>query len=210
MVAFSAWLKDALVSTPGATRAVVKRELINAAREFYRETTALREFVGPETITAADETYDLNTLIATPAQYEVSLVLSAAINRIPLARLTEQPHGEYEEAEMPNKYFMASSGVLNLWPRPLTQIDDALTVYVSLIPKEAATALPDDAAVHYYDALRDGMLGRMHGHPAKPYTNPVLAEYHLKRFRNAIGKARSAVKTADARGVGWTFPRFGK
>lgn len=210
MVAFTAWLKDAIISTPGAQRAVVKRELINAAREFYRETTALREFVGPVTVTAGEETYDMNPLIASPSLYEVCSVLSASLNEIPLGRLTEQPHGEYATADTPNRFFVLPSSVVNLWPRPISQLDDALTVHVALIPKEAATALPDDAATLHYDALRDGMLGRMHGHPAKPYTNPVLAQYHLRRFWNAIGKARAVVKTADARGAGWMFPKFGK
>jgi hypothetical protein len=88
--------------------------------------------------------------------------------------------------------------------------DDEVRVRAILIPTETATTFPDVAAAKHYEALLDGLLGRLYGHPAKPYSNPQLATYHLNRFRNAIGEASAEQKQGGFAGQNWTYPRFGK
>ncbi len=210
MAAFATWLKDALIQTPGAQRSVVKRELVKAAREFYRDSAALREVIEPQAVLAMVSQYDLNSLISEPTLLEIGSVISVSVNDFQLRALTGRPHGEYEEASAVNSYYVTNTSTVNLWPRPTTASADAMTVEVALIPREDATSLPDIAATEHMDALMDGLLGRMFEHPAKPYSNPTLAQYHLKRFRSAIGVAAARIKTARAQGASWRFPPFGK
>src|SRR5690606_8861257 len=82
--------------------------------------------------------------------------------------------------------------------------------YVALTPKQSVTHLPRVAATHFYDAIFDGAAGRLLGQPAKPYTNPALATYHMQRFNAAIGKFAGAAKGGFAGAPSWNFPRFGK
>lgn len=42
----------------------------------------------------------------------------------------------------------------------------------------------------FHEAFLDGTLGRMFSATSKPYSNPQLAQYHMKRFRKFIGRGR--------------------
>lgn len=80
------------------------------------------------------------------------------------------------------------------------------------------TALPTDKemvpdAPHWllplwHVDLLDGLLGKMMTQIDKSYSNPKQGEYHLRRFRVGIGKARSAKLRANTTGASaWRFPQ---
>jgi hypothetical protein len=61
----------------------------------------------------------------------------------------------------------------------------------------------------FHEAWMDGTLGRLMSQIAKPYTNAAVAQYHMKRFRKFMGRA----KQTAARGYqydtpNWRFPRW--
>lgn len=56
--------------------------------------------------------------------------------------------------------------------------------------------------------LLDGLLGNMMNQPNKSYSNPTSAAYHLKRFRDAIARARVSKLRANTVGASaWRFPQ---
>jgi len=204
-VSISVWLKDILPRTPGIVRAVAKRELINTAREFYRQSGAWREVC--ESVFFADGDYQY-TVVPESADSEVIQVTSVEVNGIPLTALTERPLGDRDDGT-PTIWYPTGLATIEIWPTP-EQYDDEVRVRAILIPADTSTTLPDSAYAKYYEAMLDGVLGRLYGHPAKPYSNPTLAEYHLRRFRNAIGEATGEQKQGGFAGQNWQFPRFGK
>lgn len=198
------WLKDFLPRTPGAVRAVAKRELINAAREFFRESAAWIYVVDDVDFAAGTYTY---TLTPPDANSEILQIYSVESNGLPLTFKVERPAGERETGTP--RFWYADKAVLTLWPTPV-EADTQVVIRSILIPTASTTVLPDVAASKYYEGILDGALARMYGHPAKPYSNPAYATYHLNRFRNAIGVAAGERKTGGASGQNWQFPAFGK
>lgn len=204
-VSISVWLKDILPRTPGIVRAVAKREFINTAREFYRQSGAWREVV--ESTFFADNDYQY-TVLPEAVEGEIIQITSVEVNGIPLTRVTERPLGDRPDGT-PTTWFPTGLNTVEIWPTP-EQYDDEVRIRAILIPTDTAVTLPDAAYAKHYEALLDGVLGRLYGHPAKPYSNPALAEYHLRRFRNAIGEAAGEQKQGGFAGQNWQYPRFGK
>jgi len=201
----SIWLKDILPRTPGVVRSVAKRELINTAREFYRQSTAWREVC--ESVFFADGDYQY-TVVPQNAESEVIQVVSVEVNGIPLDGKVERPVGD-RGAGTPRYWYPTGLDTIEIWPTP-EQYDDEVRVRAILIPTDAAVTLPDMAYGKHYEGILDGVLGRLYGHPAKPYSNPSIATYHLNRFRNAIGEASAEQKQGGFAGQNWQYPRFGK
>lgn len=204
-VSISVWLKDILPRTPGVVRAVARRELINTAREFYRQSGAWREVLENTYFDSGDYQY---TVVPSNPESEVIQVTSVEVNGSLLTAATERPVGDRQDGT-PTLWFPTGLASIEIWPTP-EQYDDEVRIRVVLIPTESATTFPDAAYAKYYEALLDGVLGRLYGHPAKPYSNPSLAEYHLRRFRNAIGEAMAEQKGGGLAGQNWQFPKFGK
>lgn len=204
-VSISIWLKDILPRTPGIVRAVAKREFINSAREFYRQSYAWREVLEDTYLSDGDYSY----VVTTPnADAEVIQVVSVEVNGSLLEAKSERPVGDRGDGT-PLYWYPTGKDTIEIWPTP-EQYDDEVRVRAVLIPTDTATTLPDTAYSKHYDALLDGVLGRLYAHPAKTYSDPARAEYHLKWFQSAIGQAAGEQKQGGFAGQNWQFPRFGK
>lgn len=201
------WLRDLMPLTPGCIPKVRKRALILACREFFERSAAWRVVVGPRRLTANKKRYYMSPY---DAYADIVHVFSVELRGYPLRKLTRRPAGVEPDASEPTSYFLESPEQVRLWPQAKVTVDDALTFYVALTPKQSVTHLPRVAATHFYDAIFDGAAGRLLGQPAKPYTNPSLATYHMQRFNAAIGKFAGAAKGGFAGAPSWNFPRFGK
>lgn len=78
------------------------------------------------------------------------------------------------------------------------------------LPKDNKTA--PDAPVTllpiWHVGLLDGVLGKFMTSPNKSYFNMTLGTYHLKRFRDAIARARVSALRANTNGSQtWRFPQ---
>lgn len=206
-VRLDTWLRDLLARTPGVVRQVAKRETLLAIREFYEQSYAWRVVIGPKTVVANKARY---TLSPYDAYANVVAVLSAEFNEVGMTALPRRPAGREPDGTAPWAYFTESPDILRLWPTPTVEYAEALTIYVALTPKITVTHVPRIAATRHYDAILDGALGRIMSQPAKPYSNQVLGQYHLNRFRAAIGKYKAAAIQGNNGAPAWSFPRFGK
>jgi hypothetical protein len=204
-VSISVWLKDILPRTPGIMRSVAKRELVLAAREFYRDSTAWRAYVESVYWDSGDFAY---TVPSPDTAAEVMQVLGIEVNGSDLNMKAERPKGD-RGSGTPTVWYPTGPDTLEIWPTP-DMYDDTVLARVVLIPTVDAVTLPDVAQTRHYEGILDGVLGRLYAHPAKPYSNPTLGQYHLNRFRNFIGVAAGEVKQGGAAGQNWAYPRFGK
>jgi hypothetical protein len=60
----------------------------------------------------------------------------------------------------------------------------------------------------WHVGILDGILGKMMGQVNKSYSNPASSAYHLKRFRDAIARARISKLRANTDGAqAWRFPQ---
>jgi hypothetical protein len=201
------WLRDMLAVTPGCLPKVRKRALILACREFFEQTSTWRAVIGPKKLTALKKRYYLSPY---DAYADVVQVLGVEFNGTPLKPMVRRPPGTEPDATQPQRYYLEGIDQVRLWPQSSVSVDDALTFYVALTPKQTVTHLPRVAATHFYDAIYDGALGRLYAQPAKAYTDPMRAQYHLNRFRAAIGKYAGQAKQGFAGAPSWSFPKFGK
>lgn len=204
MASTATWLKDILPQTPGLVRTVAQREFMLACREFFEKSAAWRTVIEPFDMVANDADYTLSPI---DASTEITKVLGVALRGVELRKFFRRPHGEYKTGD-PYGYYITEPDTVHLWPKPLATVEDGLTAYVALIPVLSTSTLPDVAEKLYYEALRDGVLGRLFSHPAKPYSDSTRAQYHLSRFRAAIGTYAGREKAGN--GASWTFPTFGK
>lgn len=198
----SVWLKDILPRTPGVVRAVAKRELLLAAREFYRVSTAWREVL--DNYEFISDVYGY-TVTTSNTDAEVFRIMAVEVDGLPLTGRTERPAGTRRTGG-PTDWYATGTDTFDIWPTPEQYVDDVV-VRVALIPTESATTLP---FAEHYEPILDGVLGRLYSHPAKAYTNPELATYHMRRFRDGIAWARGEQTQGGKAGQNWYFPPFAK
>lgn len=201
------WLRDLLVITPGCMPKVRKRALILASREFFEQSAAWRAVIGPKLLKANKKRYYLSPY---DAYSDVVRVLAVEYKGLPLSPLPRRPAGEEPDATQPLYYYLEGPDKVRLWPQSGSDVEDAMTFHVALTPKQTVTHLPRIAATHFYDALYDGAAGRLLSQPAKAYSDPVRAQYHLQRFRAAIGKYAAQAKGNFSNAPTWRYPKFGK
>lgn len=203
----STWLQDILPHTPGCTRAVAKRVFMTTCREFFRITTAWREVLTGIGLTSGQDAY---TITPTDVTAQLSQVLSLEYKGRPLRKLVARPAGDAYSGT-PHSWFLGPApNQVTLWPTPDATEADVLTARIALTILPTATELPDLAYVHHYDTLLDGVLGKLYSHPAKPYSNATLAQFHLRRFQNGIGVAAGQAKQGYVKGQDWTYPSYDK
>jgi hypothetical protein len=205
-VELDVWLRDLMPLTPGCVPKVRKRALILACREFFEQSAAWRVTIGPKQLQAGRKRYILSPY---DAYTDIVQVLRVELNGRPLRPYASQPT-KNDISDLPRGYWLEAPDTVRPWPVPITTVPDALTFYVALAPKQSVTHLPRVAATHFYDAIFDGAAGRLLSQPAKPYSNPTIAMYHLKRFRDGIGKAAARAKSGFSSAPTWAFPKFGK
>ena len=201
------WLKDILPHTPGCSRAVAKRTFLTMCREFFRLTTVWREEILNLDVVAATGTY---ALIPVDLTSQVSQVLAVQYRGLPLSPLAGKPPGGPSSGTPTGWYLGPGMNQITLWPTPDQSEVGALSAIVALNILPTATDLPDIAYVHHYDTLLDGVLGKLFSHPAKPYSNPALAQYHLRRFQSGVGVAAGLAKQGNIKTQNWVFPSYDK
>lgn len=202
----SVWLKDILPRTPGVVRAVAKRELLLAAREFYRVSLAWREVL--DNYEFISDVYGY-TVTTNNADAEVYRIMAVEVDGLPLNGRTERPAGTRSTATSPTDWYATGNDTFDIWPTPDQYVDDVV-VRVALLPTESATTLPTQALNDHYEVILDGVLGRLYSHPAKAYSNPEMATYHMRRFRDGIAWARGEQTQGGKAGQNWYFPPFAK
>jgi hypothetical protein len=106
---------------------------------------------------------------------------------------------------------MPMPGVMQIGFVPSAEQD--VVVFVALQPnefgcKQAFPGVPDWFWTDYTRTLQDGLIGNMLVQPAKPYSNPQMGQFYLKRFMSGMSIARIQVENGRRFGAQrWTYPQ---
>lgn len=167
---------------PGVTLSLIKMFSWNTIEEFYLRSTSRRELVNWQMAVGVSE-IDFNPFDET---WLVGWVLHV--------------DGLY------NPQILMPGRVIDRNTPAQARTGTAL---LALHPVNFDVIFPPELWVHWFETILDGTLARLYGQPAKPYSSPQLAQYHMARYRAGLNRARDAANREYTDGPGrWCFPRF--
>jgi len=214
-VSINALLKDTLPELPGVVRSVAAKEFRLTLREFFEKTYAWTAVVKSVVVPLGETPIQLTD---SDANTEVIGIMHVAkgntddgfVDLIPLAdRPSSRSQGD--TAEYPDTWYVTSNpDELVLYPYLSVATTDTLTVKVALMPSfdldATENVLPRQIVSKYYDAIMDGFLARMYGHPNKPYSAPILATSKRTSFVTSMGFYAAQRKRGYNGTPNWRYP----
>jgi hypothetical protein len=203
------WMKPLQARLSGATEGLVRCELNAAVREFYLQSNAWREQIGPYNIYQGQDVVWLNPV---DAYSMVTYVRGAWIEDPETGRKVLQPMtirntdnapGDITHYSTPDPY------VLRLWRMPEESMGAVLWIDATLAPLPDATRLPNIAASHHFEPILEGALSRLLAMPNRPWSDPALGMRYSQTFRRRCVEWRSISGQGYNRSdAGWRYPAF--
>jgi hypothetical protein len=163
---------------PRATTAVVQQALVNAAREFLRQTHAWREALDTLATIADEDEYDLSD----GHDYDATILHITKV--------------ELEDSQLGNdEYSFAANQILTLTNTPDTA-DLDLDVSVVFLPDLNTSALPDWLVTRWGEAFACGALMLLKSVPnservPNPWFDRAGAQVAAARFHAYIAEAKA-------------------
>lgn len=204
------WLQPLRVRCMSATEAVLLSELQAAVREFYLQSNAWREQIGPYSVFSDRDLVWLNPVdLYSNVNYVHAVWLQIPDRgRIELAPVTQRIT-EVKTDTYPSTYQCTDPYVLRLWPQATANLGMVLYADVTLVPLPDAQRLPNIAVSHHFDAILEGTMARLLAIPNKPWTDPIMSMRYAQLFRRKCiqfrGQAAQSYMRTDAP---WRFPSF--
>ena len=174
-----------LPHVPGCPTPLADNAILRAAIRFCAKTGVWRADLAP--VAAAVDT--VQYAFAPPTGAKVERVLAAWIDGDPLTvknatdMLGVRDWQTYTGT--PKTLVVLNDTHFRLYPIGAGDID----LQVSLKPARNATAIDDAVFEAHVDAIADGALEILFGHPGKPWSSPDLTLYHKGEFERAIDDA---------------------
>ncbi len=194
---FNRLLDNARIKAPGALDAAIQIEIFDACLEFFDASGIWYEDIA-FTVTPTTSTYNEN-----PDAYTYQAVPSQG-TPIRLA-------GVLDTGGFPISASMETPGFIVLTSSPEEETTYRARIILNVVDpvtREGNPEFPDWILTKYGSYLLDGVLGRLMGQLAKPYSSPMTAQYHLRRFRKGISQARAEARHANIYGAQrWSFPQ---
>lgn len=191
-------MDNARIKLPGALDNAIKIELFSTLTEFFQDSNIWTE----------DIKFDVNpttdTYLENPAAFTYELVVldDGFVNRL---MWVMDDAGRQQTVIMP----VPGSVILQYAPtQAATWTARVAKTVVDPVDSEGFPYCPDWVVSKYGSDLLDGVLGRMMGQIAKPYSSPAVASVHLRSFKQAVNKAKAEAMHGNLyRGQAWRFPR---
>lgn len=202
MAGFDDWADALLPVLPGASRTATKSSFLIAAKEFYKRTRAWRIAMPAISISEGVTDYVIDPVSgsARPVMIEEAYFNGAVLGiaHKPLRVLNNAP-------SKPLRAWMRDPRTVAIWPNPDMDYDDSLALVVSAYPTDP-DALPDFADTHHFEGLESGTLARMYAQPGKPYSDPKLADLHMRKANVEVQRGKARVSHGNA-GLGpvWSY-----
>ncbi|MCA6318323.1 hypothetical protein [Phenylobacterium sp.] len=181
-------LTTARVNLPGAVDAAIKNELFQTLKDFFFQTNCWTETLTFTTVA------DQSDYVVVPTEGVI----------IRLEGVTD-PDGRPVGAAMP-----ALGTVRLLAPyTPGKQLTATLVLTVSEpVTSQGLPVFPDWVLDKYESTILAGILFRMMGQPAKPYSSERMAIFYGRTFASGVSVAISEVARQNANHVqAWRFPQ---
>lgn len=189
-------INDARIRLPGALDAAILQELYLTLTDFLKGSNVWQETV--------DFSVDPSgaTIYEDPDAYTFFLTFDDGfpVNLIEVL----------DDAGQPVIASMRVPGEVILQRLPGSSQMYTATVSMTLRdPTDAGLPImPEWIIQRYQTELLDGLLGRMMSQISKPYSSPNTAVAHMRRFQQAVSKARVDSRRGNVYGAQtWRFPR---
>lgn len=206
-------LKDVLPDLPGAVRSVAEREMRLTLREFFERTFAWTATVKDVTIPAGETAIQVDDSDANTEVIGILDVMSgeSGSGYTSLRALPGRPGDETTGTDPYAWYVTSNPDEVVLFPYVTGTPTKDLTVMVALKPADSISAttdvLPRQITLKYYDAIIDGFLARMYGHPNKPYSAPQVAVMKRQSFIAGCGRYAGQRRQGYNGTQNWAYPR---
>jgi hypothetical protein len=187
-------LDTARARLPGVTDGLLKLELMNVIEDFCQQTSVWQ---------------DCSCLCLVPNKCEYSIFSSDGNGEI--YRIIDVESACSTAPRFTAQAWMPVPGVLKVGFIPSSSWD--LSVITALVPSELGKTqnypgVPDWFWQANIRGITDGLIGRMMLQPAKPHTNPQLAQVHMAAYNRRLQWAR--MESVNGRVLGgqhWAYPQ---
>ena len=166
---------------PTASRALVLQQIRNAAIEFFEQSMAWQEVIGPLRVVKGRRLYEL-----TPESCDAVIHKLLLLKR----RGTEQDSGEGVEQRTDIDFVMKSRDTIELCVEPPDSVSKALRATVALRPAREATTLPDEQFDVWYEAIAAGAKYRLMRMGNVAWRDRELAKEYQLEFYNEVRRAQ--------------------
>lgn len=197
------WGTDLRMRLPSADDDAIAYEVRNTIQEFLQQSGALALDLLIDVVPGED-TYDYKDVDATYSPSNVSFggLEGLYVHQIKLEdgsylRLQDYvPYPLAAGASVPRVAWSAGQlGSVRVYPAPgETMAGQQMEFKTTLILVRPISTVPAALAAGYFDVILDGATGRMMSHSKRPYSDPKLGEYYLRRFRNGMRVATDEAK----------------
>jgi hypothetical protein len=182
----------------GATDSVLQLELFNVMDDFFKGSNVWSE--------------DIDIVVAGGAPagtiYEIVPSGPALIDKLlwVFQKPTETSIGRGPAIAAA----MSIPGQLTLRTQPSSDVTYVVTVALTVQDptlRNGYVTFPAWVLAKYREVILDGLLGRMMTQPSKPYTNPQMAVFHMRKFNQKTASARVEWQRNNVYGAqAWAFP----
>ncbi len=181
-------LIQATVRLVGVSQKGLKAEMYDVLSEFFNDSSCWTQVVEVNAVTTSREY---------PLQVNEGQIIRMVV--------TTAADGHVVPSIMPD----VGTLILGNFPGSDETLYTEVVTNVSLpTQKDQMPIAPDWVLPIWHVGILDGLLGKMLSQPAKSFSNLQSGAYHLKRFRDAIARARVSKLRANTNGTqAWRYPQ---
>lgn len=198
---FDQLMNQARIKLVGASDAGLKGELYEVLSEFFNDSSCWTQNLTVPYV-AQVQSYPIQ-----PVEGQIIRLVGVTDwgTTVPPIPSVPNPNTSFVPALMPDV------GTLVLMQAPIVAGYYQVTVVANVsLPttRDQMPIAPSWVLPVWHVGILDGLLGKMLAQPGKSYANDKQSAYHLRRFRDAIARARISKLRANTNGsAAWRYPQ---
>ena len=102
-----------------------------------------------------------------------------------------EPNWRQLEQDYPSRFYMLDSNTVCLVEKPTKSIGAGLHILTAVKPNRKATGVAEFIFQDWAEEIASGALARIHAMAGRVWADPQLVDFHSKKFRAAISRAKS-------------------
>lgn len=202
-----------LTEMPAAPDTLVASKLDDTLRDFYTNSGAWREVIGPYNLVSGREDVFVNPVDQySQCQYVKEAWLFPSVaggNDTQFLRPSPRKLYGVNPAPNPLWYWMETPDHMHVYPTPQSNLGQILFILAIMLPLTNTTRLPNMAITHHLDALMWGCLARLTMMPKKPWTDVGASQNYQKMYRREVLRWRDVANRSYSNATpDWRYAPF--